>query len=253
MTPLYLRVVTGTRYTHLPDRDGPTRAVAERFHVPGWFTVEVDDPDLDFVLEIDVDNTEGVPRCVALVCMGRQDGPPITGEGLRRVRLASYMRRASDELVGLRVSDRVTTYPLSEDELSDYLRARRRQEREQRRRITPEDLRRVAEVYRTALAHGLPPTAEVEARLRLRSRAQAARWVAKAREAGALGRAPGHRRAGEATGATLERTEAGPHGKSWWTDPSWTRSQLPRAQPVPTEPKKAPRARGRASKKGRKA
>lgn len=177
------------------------RVVGERFEVLERFWLVVDDPELAYLLELGVDSRDGTAKCVELCCRQREGGPPVTAEGLRRVRVSRYLADPTIHEVWQRrpqSSGRTLYTPVvGGDDLADYLRARRREERRGRRRITDDDLRRVADVYRVALASGAAPTAEVEAKLRLQSRAQAARWVAKAREAGYLDAAPGPRKAGE--------------------------------------------------------
>lgn len=123
-----------------------------------------------------------------------------TGEGavLRSVRVGLYLREGVEKAVMNVVDPSVmmTVYPADDEHVPAYRRARSR-EKKSSRRIPDEDLVRVAEVYREALRLGKPPTAAVERELRLRTRAQAARWVAKARSAGFLGPAPALRVRGE--------------------------------------------------------
>lgn len=65
-----------------------------------------------------------------------------------------------------------------------------------RRRIADEDLVRVAEVYRLAVARGAAPTAAVQRELQLPTRNTAKKWVKRARELRFLQPAPGERRGG---------------------------------------------------------
>lgn len=65
-----------------------------------------------------------------------------------------------------------------------------------RRRISDDDLRRVAEVYRLAVARRQPPTSAVREELRLSNRNVARKWVQRARQEGFLEPAPGERRGG---------------------------------------------------------
>ena len=118
---------------------------------------------------------------------------PVTTDMLRRVpvgRLTRFVERHQMIAVG-------GWSRAGADDWKAYVRARKRQEAKGRRRLTDDDLRRVAAVYRAALADGEAPTAAVHRELRLRSRGQAARWVKRAREEGHLGPAPGRRQQGE--------------------------------------------------------
>jgi hypothetical protein len=117
---------------------------------------------------------------------------------LRGVRVGTYLREGTEAAV-MEVKNpdvMFTVFPAGDEYVPAYRRARS-QEKRPSRRIPDEDLIRVAEVYRRALALGQPPTAEVERELKLRSRAQAARWVSKARRAHFLGPAPALRVRGE--------------------------------------------------------
>jgi hypothetical protein len=182
----------------------PGHSVARRlgdFVVLGRFSFEVDDPDVPFLLVLKVDSSGPVAKCTELRCTERPGGDGITTDGLRKARLATYLRAGCNIFVANHGGEEDgyinADLPVSDEEFQTYLRQRRREERQGRRRITDGDLRRLADTYRQALALGLAPTAEVERVLRLRSRAQAARWVSKAREAGFLRAAPGPRQAGE--------------------------------------------------------
>jgi len=63
-------------------------------------------------------------------------------------------------------------------------------------RISDEDLKRTAEVYRFAVANGQPPTAAVERELSLRNRNTAKKWVQGARRVGLLPPPPKERQGG---------------------------------------------------------
>ena len=55
-----------------------------------------------------------------------------------------------------------------------------------RKRYSDDHYERVAEIYDEAMAARIPPTAHVQQELRLRTRTQAAKQVARARERGLL-------------------------------------------------------------------
>jgi hypothetical protein len=221
---------------------GGRRPVAGGFVVHAVYTFEVDDPALDFVVEVDVDNSGPVPRVAAVVCIARDDDLAVRGEQLRKVALTRYVREAATGLhPGRAVRGRSghvagALYPLDADQRRQYLAARRREERAGLRRVTTDDLRRVADAYRAALAAGQPPTVAVQHALGLNSRGQAARWVEKAREAGILGPAPGWRRAGELPLPDQEpiRTTRAPLPN---------RSTVPRLAPPEDEPTPKPTRR----------
>jgi hypothetical protein len=221
----------GVHYS-ITGMDG-SRSVGDRFEAPERFTIRVDDPNLACLVELDVDNTGPEPACVEVRATRRPHGPVVTGAMLRAVRVGTYLRDGTqDAVMPIHVAPssgrEVSTWPPSDEEQTAYLQARRH-EKQPDRRITDDQLARVADTYRQALSLGQHPTAEVQQRLRLRSRAQAARWVSKAREAGFLGPAPGRRRAGEApTEQRDERAEPaqgdaprprrpppGEHARSW--------------------------------------
>jgi hypothetical protein len=184
------------------------RLVGDRFMVPETFTLEVDDLGLDCLVILEVDNTGPEPACVEVRAKRRSNGPPVTGTTLRGVRLGTYLREGT-EMAAAPVVDRdvmMTVYPADDEHIPAYRRARG-QEKQPSRRIPDETLARVAEVYRRALGLGQPPTAAVERELKLRSRAQAARWVAKARSAKLLGPAPALRVRGEQPLREHDQTE----------------------------------------------
>jgi hypothetical protein len=213
------------------------RSVSGGFAVPEVYTVEVDDPDLNFLFEIDVDNSGPSPRVAAVVCIARNDTVEVRSDQLRRVAVTRCVRNAAATLLpGRAVRDRSghvvgAAFPLDDEEHEQYLRARRREERAGLRRVTDDDLRRVAEAYRAALSAGQPPTFEVQRALRLNTRGQAARWVEKARDAGFLGLAPGWRRAGEVPAPKEEPT------RERRSVPLPKRSTRPTVRPPEDEPK----------------
>jgi hypothetical protein len=146
-----------------------------------------------------IENAPFGPRCIDLRIATNADHP-ITSDALRRVRVGQLIQFAEDHPMLFQGSLTEGAWATEGGrDRAAYLRARRRQEAQGRRRISDEDLTRVAAVYRAALIAGRPPTAAVQGELRLRTRGQAARWVKRAREEGFLGPAPGRRRPGEAS------------------------------------------------------
>lgn len=145
----------------------------------------------------------GRRHCTELTVRARLGGRWVTSDGLRGLPVARMLREAEWQQPHLlRRPGASSRYGSGEGDSrakgnAAYQRARRNAERQGRRRITDEDLRRVAEVYRSAGSTGRPPTAAVEHELHLRTRAQAARWVRRAREEGFLNPAPGPRQQGE--------------------------------------------------------
>jgi hypothetical protein len=159
-------------------------------------------PDLPYLVSLVVENVGAEPRCCELHVLARPDGAPVTSENLRRLPVGELVRRVVAEQdvwvsetgdFPWTLLDRTNTGdPAGRDreEFHAYLRARKREERRGRRRITDDDLRRVADTYRRALAQGEPPTQAVKDALVLKNTARAARWVMRARQEGFLGEAP---------------------------------------------------------------
>jgi hypothetical protein len=184
----------------------------ERFYA----VVVPDDPDLPvcnlgFVVE------RGRPVCVDLRCERREGGPPISGEVLRQLPIATYAREATRHVAKRLVPDpegngwrtvsalAPESQPIEfrDDETPVFGAASAPVPAEQRfdtqysqwaaapRRRGPlrdDDLREIAAVYRAALAAGEPPTRTVAARFGV-ARSTAGRWVAEARRRGVLGKA----------------------------------------------------------------
>ena len=114
-------------------------------------------------------------------------GCELTGQMLRQVPIGSLVKEVGrTHIVHLR--DGFAVRFIADDELPE----------QRRRRVLDEAfLRRVAEIYRAALAAGLPTQEEIERQLGPVSGSSARRWVMQARQAGLLGPALGTR-AGEA-------------------------------------------------------
>lgn len=149
-----------------------------------------------------VEATPAGLRCVDLRIVAKDDGNPITPAGLRRVPLGRIIRLVEDLGVPMTAFDghrRIDREPDAERRARATYRREvtMRQKGERRWRLDEAMLARVAQVYRDAIGTGAPPTAAVQEYFRLTSRAQAARWVKRAREEGHLRPAPGRRLKGE--------------------------------------------------------
>jgi hypothetical protein len=245
----------GVHYS-ISDMHGSRLVGGGRFEVPERFTIRADDPDLPCVVELHIDNTGTEPACAEVRVTGRPGGPAVNGAMLRAVRVGEYLREGADCAV-MKVHTgttgrTVTVWPVPDEEEAASRRARRR-EKQPNRRITDDELARVADVYREALSVKKPPTAEVQQRLRLKSRAQAARWVSKARKAGFLGPALEWRRAGEALpeeqAENLEPPQGGTrHQESPRRSPPGDEAHvftqpIPKRQPTDTQPRTTRRQR----------
>jgi len=157
---------------------------------PREFTFGVEEERL-YSLEADVvyEQPEGGRMghfvCDRLTVKRREDGPPVTTEGLREVRINAVLRLAVEgnlmrvgptEYDGHTSSWKLTRVgPIA---LSERARAGGGP--------SDEDLRAVADVYQLAYVTGAPPTKTVMQRLGL-PRSTASRWVALARKRGLLG------------------------------------------------------------------
>jgi hypothetical protein len=198
---------------------GDRLVLPERFYA----IIEPDDPTLP-ICQLGCVVERGRPVCVDLRCSRRDGGgPPVTGEVLRQLPIATYTREATaavcrrlvsdgDEVRAVPVipelepiewrGDGTPVYsgheskPIPEGErfaaqYAEWTGAPRR-----RGPLRDDDLRKVAEVYRGAHAARNPPTRAVAARFGV-SRSTAGRWIGEARRRGHLGEAPRPRMAGE--------------------------------------------------------
>jgi hypothetical protein len=180
--------------------------------------LDCDDPWLPYLARAVIENTPAGPRCVDLRLVARPGGPPVTPEGLRRVPLGRVVRKVEQKQHVMHTMPKAEGLPSyvrdaigegvawgasgageqARRDRAAYRRALARQRAEGRRwRLDEAMLRKVAAVYRKALAVGRPPTAAVQEHFGLGARGQAARWVQRARDEGHLGPAPGRRRKGE--------------------------------------------------------
>lgn len=145
----------------------------------------------------------GHPACTLMAANPNQ---ALTSSLLRQIPLASLVREAAaaqvvrvfktgEGLVGARY---VEGGPGFGDLLEDLRKELAAVDERGRRRVVDEAfLRMVANVYRSGLAIGVPPSKHVENMLGPTTPANARRWVAAARREGFLGPAPTVGRAGE--------------------------------------------------------
>jgi hypothetical protein len=164
------------------------------------------------VAEVEVGVVAGRPACVAVRALPGHELTtrllrqlPGLGRIVRAVAAAETVRvvRADSELVGERYVDAEGSgFDAPRREVVRETEALL--ERRARRSLDDEFLREVAEVYRDALARGASTQRAIRERWPT-TEANARRWVARARQAGHLGPAPGRRRGGET------RPEGGDH------------------------------------------
>jgi hypothetical protein len=164
--------------------------------------IDLDEPWLPYLVRAVVENTSTGPQCVDLRLVARPGGPPVTPEGLRRVRLGEVVREVERHSVVWHRKEggawAVASGDQSRRDRTAYRRALARAQAQERRwRLDEPMLRKVAMVYREAVAAGRQPTAAVQTYFDLGSRGQAAKWVQRARAEGHLGPAPGRRKQGE--------------------------------------------------------
>jgi hypothetical protein len=159
-----------------------------------------DGADLPYYVTIDIENRSGVPECTRLVLERRPDGPPVTTEGLRKIPVgkliewAAYtnMVKLDDPEKG--ISGGFTPFQeitFDEDtpaheiaaQADEVVAAIKRDQRSQRRRITDDDLRQLADVCRRADAFGSSYIRLAELEMGL-THDQARQWKRKAIDAG---------------------------------------------------------------------
>jgi hypothetical protein len=198
-------VLPPPRIEHEPD--AAWIPLGGRFFIPSRFyaTFMVADVVPPQAAGIEVDATDGAPRIVALTI---RDERGVTGALLRAARLPDLLR-AAIEAASYKVEFGADGKPRffraygsgdpstpREDRVAEFQDAYSRARR-QGVPVDEEHLRRVAEVYRAAVARGEAPTKAVSREL-FASRSTAGRWVMQARKRGflrpALGRIGGEAR-----------------------------------------------------------
>lgn len=191
--------------------DGPQLVrIGEQYALPARFqaTITPDRADLPIChLRVVVEHGRAV--CDGLALERQPEGPPVSGDALRRVPVAEYVSRAVDNagywlLEGqapLTVTIEGETLPLASIPFDDQhvavpvggvgrtaeYKAATRAPRAQGR-VTDETLREVADVYRRSHGKREPPTQAVMTEWRV-SRTTASRWIRRARARGYLGAA----------------------------------------------------------------
>jgi len=164
------------------------RALAPGLQVAALVTVTDDDFN-GFLVEVEVVPDKGRLAARSVSVRQRPDGPPVTGEVIRSVPVAAFVRSAAT------VVERAE--PVGDGVFQMLDAALTEQAADEYRQAGPTDrtLRAVAALYRLAYAVGDAPTKGVEQGLGL-PRSTAGRWVAMARERGFLGQAEGPGKAG---------------------------------------------------------
>jgi hypothetical protein len=199
MTELQQLVSSYDRYQE-PTVDSMV-AVGEGVGVERYALIDLDEPWLPYLVRAVVENTLAGPRCVDLRLVARPDGPPVNPEGLRHVPLGRVIREVDQQVVWHAKEGgawAVASGDQSRRDRAAYRRALARSRAEGRRwRLDEPMLRKVAAVYREAVATGRQPTVAVQTHFGLGRRGQAAKWVLRARQEGHLGPAPGRRKRGE--------------------------------------------------------
>jgi hypothetical protein len=136
-------------------------------------------PGLDFEIKV----VKGVPRCSVLTIRADDAGREVRSKDVRAVRLEDWLEEivaaASEQVVSDEGGVTTTVISTSEDARQRAIRSVREARRGGRRKITPELLARVAEVY---LAHQDERPVEAVMSAFLTSYRTAARYVQLARE-----------------------------------------------------------------------
>jgi hypothetical protein len=198
-----VQIASGTRFVHW----GGSYALPERFSA----IVELAGPNLP-VCRLDVAVEDGRAVCERLVVDRGPGGRPVTGTTLRAIPVGELVKVAADRVARLAlrapVGERPTVtlddgeeHPLFHERIDNewvavplggiarsgqYQAETRNANRRGRGRITDQELRNVASVYRTAYLKREAPTAAVARELHV-SRSTAGRYVHRARERGFLG------------------------------------------------------------------
>ena len=174
-----------------------------RLALPRWSKVRIDDPGVPYSVELEIVPRDGRPVAVGVKLLERTG--PVTSEGLRSVRLATYVDLAAQEAAWERVEDEgVITFRRAEPKATvvqgltahadwrwgstAHLEVRPSTGRQ----LSDDHLREVAQIYKAALAGGsrAPRKAVVEHWRAVHGEAVAsqtvASWLQKARGRGFL-------------------------------------------------------------------
>jgi Family of unknown function (DUF6214) len=158
--------------------------------LPRAFTFGVEE-ERRYSLEADVEYEQPVGGrmgrfvCNRLTVKRREDGPPVTSEGLREIPVAAFLRVAV-EARRIRIGPTIREGDKSTWELTWAGPITLSERARAGGGPGEEDLRAVADVYQLAYVTGGAPTKTVMQRLSL-PRSTASRWIALARERGLLG------------------------------------------------------------------
>ena len=161
-------------------------SIGQGLALPGEYGLSIDDEALPYLVEMDVRVEDGKPTCEALKVARRPGGPPVTGEGIRKLPVAGFLRHTVQD-VAYRVTETGSgTYKLEPLERKEMPAARQLYEATRRREsMSDERLQEAARSYREAERRGAAP-AEAVRQAMFVSRSTAARLVRAAREKGLL-------------------------------------------------------------------
>lgn len=162
--------------------------VGQAFAVYRRFVVRVAEDDrYPYDLELEVDAGPAGLQCVRLECTQKPGGPAVSGEGIRSVPVASILREAAPMAGLTRFGPYLRADGVAPEDRADFAAELTRAARRRRGGdSTPETLRRVAELYRAAVASGEPPSLVIKRELNY-SQSHARRLVGQARDAKLLG------------------------------------------------------------------
>lgn len=157
--------------------------------VESEFSCHFDDEDLPYDVDVIVVNRPDGPVLTRLTVTMRNE--PVTARVFRSVPVQRLLREAVAGQPVYRVNADGSAGRLRDGDegaadVAAYVSAVEHEQSLGRRRIPGDDLAKVGDVYRAAVADGDPPVRAVQQQLRLRSRGQASRWVRAARIAGYL-------------------------------------------------------------------
>lgn len=162
---------------------GPVKAVGPGLVISSPIWVQAEDVN-GYDVEVVVTPQNGRLVAERVTISQREDGPPVTVEGIRSLPIAGLTREAASQLSEVEKRSEgmfeIVQPSLSPEALRQAVEAG----------PTDETLQLVAYVYRYANAIGQPPAKAVEHTFEL-SRSKTGRWIALARERGFLGPSEG--------------------------------------------------------------
>jgi hypothetical protein len=152
--------------------------------LPALFEATIEDDGVPHRIDLSVRVERGCrPVCARLELTQPDDGPPVTAADLRSLRLNAYVGFAVGASAR-RVRD--LGNGSVELELVSKVDVRRKDVAGRRRRVSDDEVREVAAVYRAAVAAGEPPRLAVEEHFDGMAPASAARRISAARAMGYL-------------------------------------------------------------------